>query len=64
MAVLTSVVLWADTEDFFCQEAKLKKPVDASIPAYSLLADEIQLPVRHPQEVNSPTHIRGRPQVH
>ena len=24
MAVLTSVVLWADTEDFFRQEAKLK----------------------------------------
>ena len=30
MAVLTSVVLWADAEDFFCQEAKLKKPLDAS----------------------------------
>ena len=24
MAVLTSVVLWAETEDFFCQEANLK----------------------------------------
>ena len=31
MAVLTSVVLWADTEDFFCQEAKLKSFCHASI---------------------------------
>ena len=49
---------------FLLPGSKIEKPLDASIPAYFLLADDIQLPVCHPQEVNSPTHIRGRPQVH
>ena len=64
MAVLTSVVLWGETEHFFRQEAKLKSlsSMHAFLPI--LYGAEIQLPVRLPQEVNFPTHIRGRPQVH
>ena len=41
---------------FLLPRSRVEKPPDASIPAYSFLTDEIQLQVRHPQEVNSPTH--------